>query len=79
METECICLIENRAYKMEEDRLREILNMIKKKYKKDNKHAIYALRKGNTFDLQRQEFASIYKAQLKAEEYRKQGYVVYCV
>lgn len=76
---EYICMIENKIYRLSENMIVGVLDMIKKDYKKKNKHAIYALKKDNVFDLQRQEFGTFYRAQLKAEEYRKQGYVVYCV
>lgn len=79
MDDNYVCLIENKTYMLDEKMMNGLLDMIKENYKKKNKHAIYALKKEKIFDLKRQEFQTFYKAQIKAEEYRKQGYTVYCV
>lgn len=74
-----VCLIENKAYKLDRDTLDAILDMAEKKYKKENKSAICAIEKDDIFDMKREEFTKEEYLENKIKDYEKQGFKVYYV
>ncbi len=74
------CLIENKIYQMEEKMiLKGIFDLVRNNYKKSDRHAIYAVKIGDTYDLKRQEYKTRNETREKAMEYVRRGYEVFWI
>lgn len=74
------CIVENKMYQMDEQMITKgVFELVRNRYKKKNGHAIYAIKKGDIYDLKRQEYKTRNETREKAMDYVRQGYEVFWI
>lgn len=71
------CLIESKVYDLDKKMMQEVFKLVKEKYKKENKHAVYALYKEGIYDLKRIESNDFGKILEYVKTYEDKGFTVF--